>query len=95
VDGAPTFTGEYRRGAPVMREMAAARCSRRLKIQKEWMIRSFFRRIAAFKIGRAEVSQKYVTTSDHPSQPDRYCPRRSSQQRQRLKLISTNFRCSR
>ncbi len=26
-----------------MREMAAARCSRRLKIQKEWMIRSFFR----------------------------------------------------
>ncbi len=49
-----------------MWEMAAARCSRRLKIQKEWMIRSFFRRIAAFKIGRAEVSQKYVTTSGHP-----------------------------
>lgn len=49
-----------------MWEMAGARCSRRLKTQKEWMIRSFFRRIAAFKIGRAEVSQKYVTTSDHP-----------------------------
>ncbi len=49
-----------------MREMAAARCSRRLKTQKEWMIRSFFRRIAAFEIGRAEVSQKYVTTSDRP-----------------------------
>lgn len=49
-----------------MWEMAGARCSRRLKIQKKWMIRSFFRRIAAFKIGRAEVSQKYVTTSDHP-----------------------------
>jgi len=25
-----------------------------------------FRRIAVFEIGRAEVSQKYVTTSDHP-----------------------------
>lgn len=49
-----------------MREKVAARCSRRLKIQKDWMIRSLFRRIAVFEIGRAEVSQKYVTTSNHP-----------------------------
>ncbi len=30
VDGAPTFADECRRGASVMREMAGARCSRRL-----------------------------------------------------------------
>ena len=34
VDGAPAFAGECRRGAPVMWEMAAERCSRRLKTQK-------------------------------------------------------------
>jgi len=32
-DGAQKFTDERRRGAPVMWEMAAARCSRRLKTQ--------------------------------------------------------------
>ena len=31
VDGPPTFTDTCRRGAPVMRGIAAARCSQRLK----------------------------------------------------------------
>jgi len=34
VEGAPTVTDQRGRGAPVMRGMAAARCSRRLKTQK-------------------------------------------------------------
>ena len=34
VDGAPTFNGECRRGASVIREMAAAKCSLRQKTQK-------------------------------------------------------------
>ena len=34
VDGTPTLTEQYGRGAPVMREMAVARCSWRLKTQK-------------------------------------------------------------
>ena len=38
VDGAPTFTGECRRGAPVMWKMAAARCSRRLKHRNKRVI---------------------------------------------------------
>lgn len=35
VDGSPTFTGECRRGAPVMRGMVAARHSRQPKIMKQ------------------------------------------------------------
>lgn len=34
LDGPPTFAGKRRRGAPVMRKMAVARCSRRLKAPK-------------------------------------------------------------
>ena len=34
MDGPPTFAGKRRRGAPVMRKMAVARCSRRLKAPK-------------------------------------------------------------
>ncbi len=34
VDGTPTFADQCRRGAPVMQEMAAARCSRRLETPK-------------------------------------------------------------
>src|SRR5690606_24210732 len=34
MDGAPTFADYRRRGAPVMRKMAAARCSRRPKKEK-------------------------------------------------------------
>lgn len=35
VDGAPTFTNECRGGSSVMWEIAAARCSQRLKRQNE------------------------------------------------------------
>ncbi|MCM7120871.1 hypothetical protein M8N52_23870, partial [Enterobacter hormaechei] len=34
MDGPPTFADKRRRGAPVMRKMAVARCSRRLKAPK-------------------------------------------------------------
>ena len=52
VDGTQTFTDECGRDAPVIWAIAAARCSRRLEIQKLAGGLVVFDRFAAFKIGR-------------------------------------------
>ena len=66
VDGTQTFTDECRRDASVIWVIAAARCSRWLEIQKLAGDLVVFDRLAAFKIGGAEVSLKYWALSGPP-----------------------------
>lgn len=66
VDGAPIFTDECRRGVSGILKRAAAWYSWRLKTQKLAGDLIVFDRLAAFKVGGAEVDQKYMATSGHP-----------------------------
>ena len=66
VDGAPTFIDECRRGAPVMRGIAAARGSQRLKPRNERVIWRVLIDLPLSKSATTEVGQKRVTTSDLP-----------------------------
>ena len=66
VDGTQTFTDECGRDAPVIWAIAAARCSRRLEIQKLAGDLVVFDRFAASKSAGTKVSLKYRAFSDHP-----------------------------
>ena len=62
MDGAPTFADYRRRGTPVMRKMAAARCSRRPKRRTERVTWSILIDGPLSKAARAEVDRKYRAT---------------------------------
>src|SRR5690606_21222773 len=66
MDGAATFTREYRRGTPVTRRIAATGCAQRLKPYVSGRSEQFLIDGPLQKTARSEVSQKCGATSDHP-----------------------------